>query len=403
MKKKALLLCAGMVLIAVLMATGNLLIPFCPLSLNDLTAQWLISPRRYFIETPSKNGEKLCLNPELIRLDHKPQCFAPRKAPGTFRIFCLGGSTTEGWPFQHLLSYPDFLNLELKDVLPSRRIKVINAGILSSDSFSDLPLLKELLGCGPDMIIIYEGRNEYLNDPLHFGPRAKLLFLHFWLLRHLSLYRYLRYRIFPTGIFVRAINIMFWAKKGLKPNYGDLVRQHMIENLTSMLRLARRNHCRVMLVTQVMDPSDPSEDWLKSYNDSIRRLAAEQKVPIIDAAHGFESYRGGFGPIFLSHLGHPDVGGYFLMSQTAAHSLARSGLIAPAKDWRWSKEKSEIDYLRKLAVTPRSLADTYAFLPRFYLAIKMPSLARRYTALALKIRRNGWTALPRWQADGRPR
>jgi len=412
MKKKLFLICFGLAIIIVSLAASNLFIPSRPLSLDDLLVRWLILPGRFFIPELNPGGrgpeQELRINPELVRLNNKPRHFNREKAPGVFRIFCIGGSTTQGWPFQHVLSYPDLLGLELKDVLPNRRIEVINAGVVGSDSFSDIPLLKQLLQYDPNLILIYEGRNEPFHAPLHLGFRAKLLIPHFWLLLHLHLYRYLRYWISPNPTFTLAAPIRKWAGQSLPANYKDLTRRQMLENLTRMIHLARRGHCTVMLITQVRDFRDPEDNWLKDYNNSIRRLAAAQHVPVIDASQAFRSYHGGSGPIFLSYLWHPDMAGYFLIAQTAARSLARSGLLAPAKDWRWRRQKSELDYLRARSVTPQSLGGAYTFLSTVCLNLrqgfhqlpilrnKYKILARQYERLAVNLKRKGWTALPRY-------
>jgi len=393
----------GLALIAAILAAGNFLCPARRFSLNDLSLRWIINPGRVFVPRREAAGQELCTNSELVRLDNKSRCFVPQKSPDVFRIFCLGGSTTQGWPFQNILSYPDFLSHELKDVLPGKRVEIINAGINSSDSTSDLPLFKELLRYKPNLIFIYEGRNEVLLAPLHFGFRAKLLIPHLWLLRHVSLYNYLRRRFYPNKTFDLSDGIRRWASQSLGPNYPDIARRHMIKNLSRMIILARQDHCRVMLLTQVTDPDDPNDSpWLKGFNDSIKRLAAEEHVPVADTAKAFDSYHGGLGPIFLHRLWHPDVGGYFLISQTALHALARSGLLAPNRDWRWNQEKSELTYLRELSVTPKSLAATYLFLRFVCVSIERAnpplrsqyqSMPQKYAALAHALWRRGWAGV----------
>jgi len=395
MKNKLYLLCSGLVLVIIILLIGNLLLPSRPLSPNDSLVRWLVAPGRFFISEQGSESPKLCTNPQLARRGNKSRCFSLRKKnQRDFRIFCLGGSTTEGWPFQHVLSYPDFLNLELKDVLPSRHVEVINAGFSGLDSTSDVALVKELLRYEPNLLLIYEGRNEPWTMPLYSGWRAKLLIPHLWLLYHLSLYRYLRYLIDPNASFSAAAGVRGWAsQRGL--DYTGIAKRHMLKNLMRMIAMARQDHCRVMLVTQVTDPHDPNDSpWLKNFNDSIKRLAAAQGVPVIDAAGAFDSYRGGLGPIFLRSLWHPDVGGYFLMAKTAARALARSGLVAPAKDWRWNRGESELDYLRKLSVTPRSLAAAYIFLAESCIQpLNHRALAKKYITRAHALDHEGWPAL----------
>jgi len=407
MKKRVILACLTPVFVAAVLGLGNLIAPFRPLSLNDILLSWLISPGHFFVpdlaaEEP-QDSQELVTNPELNRLYGRPRHFALKKMAGTFRIFCIGGSTTLGWPFQDILSYPDFLNLELKDVLPTRRVEVINAGFGNMDSSSDIPLIKELLRYDPNLILIYEGRNELQNFALHSGWRAELLIPHLWLLRHVSLYRWLRYRLWLDTKFTLAASIRRWADQGLDPDSKNQAQRRMLKNLSAMIKLARQVHCPIMFITQVRDHNDPSENWLKNYNRSIRRLAVAQNIPIIDAAHAFDAYHGGgLGPIFLHRLWHPDVGGYFLISQTVLHALARAVELAPAKDWRWSRERSELAYIQELSVSPEALATDYTAISKFCVTIEKSfpfwkqdyqRMALQYTALAGRLRSEGWAAM----------
>ena len=52
--------------------------------------------------------------------------FPREKAPGTFRIFCLGGSTTVGYPYWFNGSFSSFLRDRLRAIFPDKGIEVIN-------------------------------------------------------------------------------------------------------------------------------------------------------------------------------------------------------------------------------------------------------------------------------------
>lgn len=88
--------------------------------------------------------------------------FAQEKPPGTFRIVCLGGSTTFGRPFFDQTSFPGWLRLWLPVAAPSQKWEVINAGAISYASYRELGLMEELAKYQPDLFILYLGQNEFL-------------------------------------------------------------------------------------------------------------------------------------------------------------------------------------------------------------------------------------------------
>ena len=91
-----------------------------------------------------------------------PQTFSREKPPGTYRIFCVGGSTTFGRPYDDTTSYCGWLREFLKTADPSQPWEVINAGGISYASYRVALLLEELVQYDPDLVIIYSGHNEFL-------------------------------------------------------------------------------------------------------------------------------------------------------------------------------------------------------------------------------------------------
>lgn len=92
------------------------------------------------------------------------QRFERRKPPGTFRIFCLGGSTVQGNPYGPETAFPRWLELALGTVAPGRRWQVINVGGLSYASYRLVLVLAECLQWEPDLIVLATGHNEFLED-----------------------------------------------------------------------------------------------------------------------------------------------------------------------------------------------------------------------------------------------
>ncbi len=90
------------------------------------------------------------------------QRFPKQKAPGTYRIFSLGGSTTYGRPYDDTASFSGWLRELLRVADPSRTWEVINAGGISYASYRVAVVMEELIQYEPDLFIIYAGHNEFL-------------------------------------------------------------------------------------------------------------------------------------------------------------------------------------------------------------------------------------------------
>lgn len=94
----------------------------------------------------------------------RPESFPAHKAPGTFRVFVLGGSTVAGEPYERETSLTTWLQLGLFTADPVRNWEVINCGGISYASYRLVPILKECLQYQPDLLIVATGHNEFLED-----------------------------------------------------------------------------------------------------------------------------------------------------------------------------------------------------------------------------------------------
>jgi hypothetical protein len=93
-----------------------------------------------------------------------PDSFPAEKDKGEFRVFCLGGSTVQGSPYTIETSFTTWLELSLRAAEPSRNWRVVNCGGLSYASYRLVPILNEVLAHEADLIIVYTGQNEFLED-----------------------------------------------------------------------------------------------------------------------------------------------------------------------------------------------------------------------------------------------
>ena len=105
--------------------------------------------RRYF-------GEERSAVPMLT-----PEVFPRTKSPGTFRVLCLGESSTAGFPFDCQVPFPWQLGRILTEAYPGRKIEVLNAGMSAISSYVTVDMLPELLEVEPDLVLVYTGHNEF--------------------------------------------------------------------------------------------------------------------------------------------------------------------------------------------------------------------------------------------------
>ena len=97
------------------------------------------------------------------------QEFPQTKADNSYRIFCMGGSTTYGRPYFDEVSFCGWLRAYLQAAEPTRNWEVINAGGVSFASYRVTRLMNELKQYQPDLFIVYSGQNEFLEQRSYGG------------------------------------------------------------------------------------------------------------------------------------------------------------------------------------------------------------------------------------------
>lgn len=127
-----------------------------------------------FVPDPD-DAKSLITNPQK-RLFFRPQRFPKEKPADEFRIFCLGGSTVQGRPFEVETSFTNWLQWSLNaGVAPQERsattYRVVNCGGISYASYRLIPILDEVLEYSPDLILICTGQNEFLEARTYEGFR----------------------------------------------------------------------------------------------------------------------------------------------------------------------------------------------------------------------------------------
>ena len=114
-----------------------------------------------FVETIGAGGAT-----EMETQENKLSLFNPQRFPArkgeVVRIFCVGGSTTFGRPYDDATSFCGWLRALLPVADPSRRWEVVNAGGVSYASYRVALLMEELIDYEPDLFVVYSGHNEFL-------------------------------------------------------------------------------------------------------------------------------------------------------------------------------------------------------------------------------------------------
>jgi tetratricopeptide (TPR) repeat protein len=97
--------------------------------------------------------------------------FAAEKAPGTVRIFCLGGSASAGWPHPQHESHSAYLQQALQRALPNRAVEVINLSAHAYAAYRVRLIFDKAIEFDPDLIVLYTGNNEFLEKRSYLPTR----------------------------------------------------------------------------------------------------------------------------------------------------------------------------------------------------------------------------------------
>lgn len=254
------------------------------------------------------------------------------KPKGEFRIFMIGGSTTECLFLDDTLATTFLLERYINRHLKKEKdIRVYNAGKSGDRSYDHIAMISQrLVHLQPDMLIVFAGINDltaaiyeadYTHPFVESGATLSLGRLLIYLATEFQLPRRFYYLIrrFSGGQsdddILRAISYRSEYKRMV-----ELRRSHPVSdkfpridldsyrsNLKSIIGLARVHNIRLLLMTQAttwnseIDPETTDWQWatfrngityseqnletaLKEYNGVMRQLAAENKLLLFDLA-----------------------------------------------------------------------------------------------------------------------
>ncbi len=108
------------------------------------------------------------------------------KRESAFRVFVLGGSSAQGFPFSPNGTFSRYIRDRLELIYPNKYIEVVNLGITATNSYTIRDLIPGVLEQNPNLILIYAGHNEYygafgVGSTENIGNSRKLVNFLIWL------------------------------------------------------------------------------------------------------------------------------------------------------------------------------------------------------------------------------
>ena len=174
------------------------LIPFLLFGIIELTLRAFgYADDLNLITTVERNGQQYYTINQLVgkryfgkdRLYYRKgshDFFEVNKSPKTVRVFCLGASTTAGFPYEYNAIPSEFLKARLVAALPGKNIEVIKTAIAATNSFTVDEFAKELIMYKPDLFVVYMGQNEFygvygVGSAISIGKNRSLIKTYLWL------------------------------------------------------------------------------------------------------------------------------------------------------------------------------------------------------------------------------
>lgn len=227
-----------------------------------------------YVKAPDNDGKAMLKTADNKLRLFNHQLFSKQKDKTSYRIFCLGGSTTFGRPYTDEASFCGWLRSFLQAADPSRRWEVINAGGVSYASYRVARLMNELVQYQPDLFIVYTGQNEFLEQRSY----GRLKAMPQWLLAtDMALSRTRTYAALKKGIDVlqadtqaqTAVELSDEVDEVLRYTAGpttyqrnDVLKQQILThyriNLGRMVNIAREADADIIFVKPVVNLKDMS-------------------------------------------------------------------------------------------------------------------------------------------------
>ena len=326
--------------------------------------------------------------------------FLKEKPVNGYRIFVLGESTVQGFPYDANISCSRILQRRLQDIFPHRLIEVVNLGLTAVNSYTLLDFSDELLDQQPDIVLIYAGHNEYYGA-LGVASMEGGSIPHWVKGLHLKLIHLRTYQLLQKGIGsiqkllhpatsneAKATLMEKMVGKNLIPYHSNVYSEGLVQfsdNMHELLEKMNKHHVPVIISDLVSNVKDfppfrslryemypradsvffdakrleanrlfekAKEEYSKAKDYDVVRFRASEDLNNIIAHLAdslalfhlslkslFEKYspQGMVGNNLMTDHLHPNIDGYFLMAEGFLNALRDHGMID--KDWDSTRVK----------------------------------------------------------------
>ncbi len=201
--------------------------------------------------------------------------FHPGKPKGTFRIFCLGGSSTFGYRNSDGGTYPVQLEKILRQTSGDAGIEVINAGFPYYNSASVFALLREEVSrYDPDLITLYSAFNDAA-WPLKVNFFARALF---WIQEHSAIYLVVKEIFHMDSLYFKLVSKVARVTRPNSVDYEpfkieiDQVALRFRKNVEMIVKFAKEKGIAVVLIKQPMTAQDRQSDSPISYEGEYQAV-----------------------------------------------------------------------------------------------------------------------------------
>lgn len=242
----------------------------------------------------------------------------------TFRILCVGESTTYGWPI-HGNGYPEQLEQLLNQNIHGRKFKVYNLGVNAITSREIARhFYKNIIDYKPHLTIILLGNN--VNEPKRFYLSKDGRIINNILASVINRF----YRLKTIKLFIFSCEILKGAiNKTLQIEriYTDIYINYRIDtsweweehraNLEYMISIALKNKCKVLICNYFFN--SPANTFLRDF-------AAANNIAFCDNEKIFKEYVGISSDLISEDGWHPNLKGYSVMAKNLYDTIIKYNL-----------------------------------------------------------------------------
>ena len=218
------------------------------------------------------------------------QVFPKQKESDVRRVFCLGGSTTYGHPYDDKTSFSGWLREYLPVVDGAHRWEVINCGGISYASYRVAALMEELVQYDPDLFVVFSAHNEFLERRTYadmFERSAASLQIHA-ALSHTRTYALADRLILgepgnPRTLLPAEVDEILNHTIGPSdyhrdPKWRSQVVAHYELNLRRMVTIARQANCQIVFVV----PASNERNCSPFKSEFAEQATAAQRSEVLD-------------------------------------------------------------------------------------------------------------------------